>query len=209
MGSLGPGEVGEVEKPNINGKVIAQDEDMAKYKKASERIANEVEMVKKTNTYGEPFHNIKSILTVWDGDKSRIAQQVGPLDLDYLDKYGKGRFFAFFHFSDPDHRGHAKGENSVQYNNSLIECDKWLGNIIKKLKDLGIYDKTAIYVTADHGFDEGKTTHDNAPYVFFASNDPSLSKNGDQRDVAPTILAAMGADLAKISPSLPGKILTK
>jgi len=39
--------------------------------------------------------------------------------MGYLDKYAKGRFFAFYHFSDPDHMGHNHGENSQQYN----RCD--------------------------------------------------------------------------------------
>ncbi|HUT60151.1 MAG TPA: hypothetical protein VNA25_20080, partial [Phycisphaerae bacterium] len=40
----------------------------------------------------------------------------------------------------------------------------WTGKIIDKLKQLGLYDKTTVYVTADHGFDEDGKGHKYAPY---------------------------------------------
>ena len=204
IGSCGPGETGAITEAKPK---VAEDEETAKLK-PKKRAAKEAEMLKVTNKEGEPWYKVKNNFTVWDGDKARTASEVGPKCLEYLDKYGKGRFFAFYHFSDPDHKGHAKGENSKEYNDAIIECDKWLGEVVDKLKKLGIYDKTLVYVTADHGFDEGKTSHKDAPYVYLASNDPKLARNGDQRDIVPTILQAMGADLSKCSPKLPGKVLT-
>jgi predicted AlkP superfamily pyrophosphatase or phosphodiesterase len=161
------------------------------------------------NTDGEPFLNTVRALDVWDGEKSRTYEVVGPLMLGYLDKYAKNHFFAFFHYSDPDHMGHNHGENSKEYNDAIINCDKMLGDCVKKLKALGIYDKTMIFVTADHGFDEGKTSHSNAPHVYLAANFKTLKKDGDQRDLVPTILAEMGVDLSKIQPKLKGTVLTK
>ena len=161
------------------------------------------------NTDGEPFLNTAKALDVWDGEKGRTYDVVGPLMLGYLDKYSKGRFFAFFHYSDPDHMGHNHGENSKEYNDAIISCDKMLGECLKKLKALGIYDKTMVFVTADHGFDEGKTSHSNAPYVFLASNLKTLARDGDQRDLAPTILKEMGVDVAKQQPKYKGAVLTK
>jgi 2,3-bisphosphoglycerate-independent phosphoglycerate mutase len=205
IGSLGPGETGEVKsKPKST---VAEDEETAKLK-PKKRAQAEAEMVAKTNKEGEPWYKVKNNFTVWDGDKGRPADVVGLKCLEYVDKYGKGRFFAFFHFSDPDSKGHAKGENSKEYNDALILCDKWLGSVIEKLKALKIYDKTMVFVTADHGFDEGMTTHKNAPYVFLATNDGNVTKNGDQRDITPTILQEMGADPSRVSPKLPGKPLT-
>lgn len=161
------------------------------------------------NAAGEPFLNVSKAIDVWDGEKSRTYEKNGPLMLGYLDKYGKGRFFAFFHFSDPDHQGHTFNENSKEYNTALIECDKELGDCVKKLKALGIYDKTMVFVNADHGFDEGKTSHSNAPYVVLAANMKSLTKAGHQRDIVPTILTEMGVDVAKVEPKLTGSVLTK
>ena len=161
------------------------------------------------NTDGEPFYNTVKALDVWDGEKGRTHDVSGPLMMGYLDKYGKGRFCAFFHFSDPDHMGHGHGENSKEYNDAIIDCDKELGLAVKKLKDLGIYDKTMIFVTADHGFDEGKTSHSNAPTVYLAADMKSLAKNGDQRDLVPTILTEMGVDVSKLEPKYTGTMLTK
>ncbi|HHV62874.1 MAG TPA: sulfatase-like hydrolase/transferase [Firmicutes bacterium] len=157
---------------------------------------------------GEPFYNAKPAIDLFQGDKARPADEVGKLALDSLDQYGKGRFFAFFHFSDPDHAGHKYGENSREYSDAIVAADKWLGRIVEKLKELGVYEETRIYVTSDHGFDEGKTTHSMAPYVFLATNDPAIERRGDQRDIAPTILTRMGIDISKANPPLLGRLLT-
>jgi hypothetical protein len=66
-----------------------------------------------------------------------------------------------------------------------------------------------VYVSADHGFEVGTKNHRNAPHIFLATSDPSVSQAGQQRDITPTILRAMGVDLAKISPALPGRPLGK
>lgn len=207
IGSLGPGEVTVPTKTaKKKRQIVAEDEETAKLK-PQQRPTAAAQKAAETNKEGEPWYKVKANFTVWDGDKSRTADEVGPKCLEYLDKYGKGRFFAFFHFSDPDHKGHAHGENSKEYNDAIIECDRWLGKIVEKLKADKLYDKTIIYVTADHGFDEGLKSHKNAPYVFLATNDPSVTKSGDQRDIVPTILTSLGADINKVSPKLPGKVL--
>jgi len=161
------------------------------------------------NTDGEPFFNMAKSLDVWDGEKGRTHDVTSPLMMGYLDKYSKGRFMAFYHFSDPDHMGHSHGENSAEYNQAIIDCDKELGIAVKKLKELGVYDKTMIFVTADHGFDENKTSHSNAPTVYLAANLKTLNKSGHQRDLVPTILTEMGVDISKAQPAYPGTVLTK
>ena len=160
-------------------------------------------------TQAEPFYNAKPAIDLFEGDMSRTAAEVGKLALESLDRYGSARFFAFFHFSDPDHAGHRYGENSSEYSKAIITVDEWLGRIVAKLKDLGIYERTRIYVTSDHGMDEGKTSHAMAPYVFLATNDPGIKTRGDQRDIVPTILSQMGIDLSEITPALPGRLLTQ
>lgn len=157
---------------------------------------------------GEPFYNAKPAIDLFQGDEARPADEVGKLALDSLDQYSKGRFFAFFHFGDPDSAGHKYGENSQEYSNAITEVDRWLGRIVEKLKELRVYEETRIYVTSDHGFDEGKTTHSMAPYVFLATNDPTIKQRGDQRDIAPTILTRMGVDISKVGPPLLGRQLT-
>jgi len=161
------------------------------------------------NKFGEPWYLVYKNIDVWDGEKARNADVVGKLALEYLDKYDNNRFFMFFHFSDPDSQGHKFGENSKEETDAYILCDKWLGEIINKLKSHGIYKNTLIYVTSDHGFDEGKKTHKNAPHTFLATNDKKIVRGGDQKDIVPTILTEMGIDYTKFDPKLPGKSLTK
>lgn len=133
-----------------------------------------------------------------------VNAKVGKRALEEIDKHARERFFIFIHFADPDHEGHRYGENSLEYEDAIKSCDRWLGEIVAKLKRLGIYDNTLIYVTADHGFDEGQKTHRYAPYVFLATNDKEVRRKGDRADIAPTILKRFGVDLKKIQPALDG-----
>jgi predicted AlkP superfamily pyrophosphatase or phosphodiesterase len=156
----------------------------------------------------EPFHLTREAVTVWDGDQLRSAANVGGRAINYIDQYGKGRFFLFIHFKDIDANGHTHGEDSDDYDNALVECDYWLGRILEALKRKGIDDRTLVYVTADHGFNVGSKGHGHAPHIFLGSNDPQIRQAGQQRDITPTVLAAMGVDLSKITPPLPGKALS-
>jgi len=155
---------------------------------------------------GEPYYLTKSALDVYRSGLGE-AKNVGKRALELLQTYNNRPFFMFIHFEEPDEPGHRYGETSKEYAQGIITDDYWLGEIIKQLKKLKLYDKTLIYVTADHGFDEGQRTHRHAPYVFLATNDPKVKKNGTRLDVAPTILKRYGFDLQKISPRLDGKSL--
>ena len=157
---------------------------------------------------GSPYYNMYTALEVWEFGLME-DQKVGTLALKLLEKYKDKPFFFFVHFATVDHQGHKFGENSKEYNDALISNDLWTGKIIQKLKDLGLYDKTFVYVTADHGFDEDKMGHSNAPYVFLATNDKMVCRNGLRQDVAPTILDRFGLDLSKLDPPLSGVPLTK
>jgi len=136
-------------------------------------------------------------------------ENVGQKALELIERYKDKRFFFFIHFADIDHYGHKFGENSKQYNDAFISADYWLGRIVDKLKQLGIYNSTLIYVTADHGFDEGKKSHADAPYVFLATNSKEVKYSGTRVDVAPTIYDMLGIDIKNFSPPLDGKPLTK
>jgi arylsulfatase A-like enzyme len=137
-----------------------------------------------------------------------LDEKVGRRALELIDKYKDKPFFFFVHFAEVDHGGHKHGENSGEYNDALISNDKWTGKIIDKLKELGLYEKTLVYVTADHGFDEDKGSHGYAPYVFLGTNDPLVKRDGMRQDITPTILARFGLDLAKLAPALDGEPLT-
>ena len=156
---------------------------------------------------GKPhYHAKESIDAFINGLKE--DQKVGTKALELLEKYKGKPFFFFVHFAEIDHKGHKHGENSKEYNDALISADTWTGRIMERLKALHLYDKTLIYVTADHGFDEGRKGHADAPYVFLATNDPKVMRRGERADIAPTILERFGLDLSKIEPPLDGHPLT-
>jgi predicted AlkP superfamily pyrophosphatase or phosphodiesterase len=158
----------------------------------------------------EPFFLVRQGITVWDGDRIRPARMIGEKAVQYIDRYaGKGRFLLFVHFPDIDVAGHTYGEDSSNYDRALDECDAWLGKIMAQLKNKGVADRTLLYVTADHGFDKGSKRHTAATHIFLATNDAKVRTYGEQRDIAPTVLSAMGVDLSKITPRLPGKVLAK
>ena len=157
---------------------------------------------------GEPYYLTKSNMDLFQ-EGLGVADNVGARALEVLDQHGRDRFFMFIHFAEPDHPGHAHGENSQAYTDSVRHDDEWLGRIQAKLAELGVRDQTLIYVTADHGFDEGMTSHGDAPYVFLATDDPLVMRRGLREDVAPTILWRFGVDLSAIDPPLDGHPLTE
>jgi len=143
--------------------------------------------------FGQPWCLAKEDIDYFEVDLIQNAA-VGNRALELLEAHQDDVFFALFLFRDPDVTGHLAGENSVNYSQKLIELDGWLGQIKTKVQELGIGDETLIYVVTDHGFDEGKSVHLNAPYGFFASNDPLVMRAGDRKDPAATFLDRYGID---------------
>jgi hypothetical protein len=157
---------------------------------------------------GQPYHNMYKAMEVWEFGLAK-DEKVGVRTLELLKKYKNKPFFFFVHFAEVDHSGHQHGENSKEYNDALISNDKWTGRIMDELRQLGIADKTQVYITADHGFNEGGQGHSFAPYVFLATNNKQVNRDGRRQDVAPTILDAFGLDTAGLAPKLDGISLTR
>jgi len=157
---------------------------------------------------GSPYYTMHKACDVWEYGLME-DEKVGSRAVELIDKYKDRPFFFFVHFASVDHEGHRFGENSKEYTEALISNDTWTGKIIAKLKELGLYDKTLVYVTADHGFNEGATGHGYAPYVTLATNDPLVKRDGMRQDIAPTILARFGVDLSRFQPPLDGEPLTQ
>lgn len=153
---------------------------------------------------GEPYFYTKDSLDVYSvalGEAPNVGREV----LEALEKYKGDSFFMFFHFEEPDEPGHRYGENSEEYSQGIITDDYWLGEIVVQLKALNIYKTTVIYVVTDHGFDENRKGHSNAPTTFFATNDRNIKAHkGDRKDITPTILEHFGVDLKSIHPLLEG-----
>jgi arylsulfatase A-like enzyme len=157
---------------------------------------------------GSPYYTMHKSCDEWEFGLMQDAK-VGDRALAMLDKYAKTPLFFFVHFAEVDHSGHKHGEPSREYDDAIISGDTQLGRIVEKLKSLGIYEKTLIYVTADHGFDVGKKQHKAAPYVFLATNDKQVMRGGCRADITPTILARLGVDPSKVNPPLDGEPLLK
>lgn len=157
---------------------------------------------------GSPYYTMHKHVDQWHFGLA-LDERVGNKALEMLDQYGKKPFFFFVHFAEVDHSGHKFGEPSKEYDEAIVSGDQQLGRIIEKLKSMGVYDKTLIYVTADHGFDVGGSGHRNAPYVFLATNDKQISRSGMRVDITPTILDRLGVKTAKLQPPLDGESLAQ
>jgi hypothetical protein len=157
---------------------------------------------------GSPYYTMHKSCDVWEYGLM-LDEKVGPRTIALLEQYKDKPFFFFVHFAEVDHKGHAFGENSKEYNDALISGDTWTGKIIEKVKELGLYDKTLVYVTADHGFNEDQKGHGYAPWVFLGTNDPKVKRSGMRQDITPTILDRFGVDLGRLQPPLDGEPLTK
>jgi hypothetical protein len=156
-------------------------------------------------THEALYRNLLPALDICtNGDRNDSI--IGPAMLQFVTNRANNHFFSFFHFSDPDSAGHNPqgGENSVMYEQAIVRCDFWLGQLVDKLKTLGIDQKTQIYLAIDHGFDEGGFAHNFAPYITLASNDKRVARNGDQIDVAPTVYYGLGMWGNNFSPALDG-----
>ncbi|MHC4223778.1 MAG: alkaline phosphatase family protein [Planctomycetota bacterium] len=157
---------------------------------------------------GKPYFHSKEGMDLFENGL-KLDHIVGDRALRLIEDHKERRFFLFVHFAEVDHSGHKQGENSEEYTNALISNDYWTGRILAKLHQLNLHDKTLVYVTADHGFDEGKKAHKNAPSVFLATNDKRVTRGGLRQDIAPTIYERLGLDPAKFEPPLDGRPLTR
>ena len=157
----------------------------------------------------QPYINAKKNIDFWFGDDYKSADLVAGKGLSLIQRFKDQRFFMFLHFKDTDAEGHTFGESSRAYEAAFTIEDAWIGKIIEKLRELKLYDKTLIYVTADHGFDKGQKSHLDAPEIFLVTNDKTVNKNGTQADIVPTILTQFNVDLSKLEPKLPGNPLNR
>jgi hypothetical protein len=155
---------------------------------------------------GLPYANASAHMDHFDNGLVQ-NEAVALRAMQYLEEYRDRPFFFFVHFAQPDTSGHASGENARQYTEGLISDDRWTGEVLARLGSLGLTGKTAVYITADHGFDEGQKSHSDAPYVFLATTDKGVVRRGLREDIAPTIYDRLGLKRGAFWPTLDGHSL--
>jgi hypothetical protein len=124
--------------------------------------------------------------------QEQVPKKTGKLCLAFLEEYGMTHFTAFFHFRDPDKTGHLEGEGRKEWREKLKVVDNQIGNIINKLNETQVLNRTIIYITTDHGFKINGKTHLHEPDIWLLSNDKNTVININNsfiglQDIAPTI----------------------
>ena len=169
------------------------------------------------DTYFDDFDLGKSrVMSV--GSIQRPGNEVVDKALPWIDEAARGgRFFAWVHLYDP-HTPYRPPEPFASrykgrpYNGEVAFADSQVGRVVRRLKELGVYDRTVIVVMGDHGEslgDHGEATHgffiyNSVTHVPFVIRAP-FSRTGSRRvadpvrsvDLLPTVLDLLGAEAPK------------
>ena len=141
----------------------------------------------------------------------RKAGATNQRALDWLDDHGQEPFFLFLHYFDP-HTSYSPPEpfasrySDAPYAGEIAYTDHCIGQVIEKLKSLGIYDSTLLVITSDHAESLGEHGEPTHTYFIYQStiHVPLIIKApgcAPQQiheglvsivDVAPTVLGLLG-----------------
>jgi arylsulfatase A-like enzyme len=175
------------------------------------------------NSYNDHFDKP----TAAEEDKERRGGEVSRLACRFLEEHRDESFFLFLHYFDP-HTDYNPPEPFASeyaddlYAGEIAYCDRCIGQVIDKLKSLGLYNSSLLIIVGDHGEslgEHGETEHDYYIYqgnvrVPFIIRPPGMrrSKRIDGAvsivDVVPTILGCLdipipghiqGEDLSRYS----------
>ena len=135
--------------------------------------------------------------------------------LNFLNTYSSSPFFLFVHYRVPDEAGHVYGENSAEYNSTLIDDDTQLGLIWAQVVSLGISSNTTVIVTTDHGFGENAYDHeacvDDNRNLWIVSNHSMVIGNyavaAYQTGITPTLFDLYEMDKNAVEPAFPSESL--
>ncbi len=84
--------------------------------------------------------------------------------------------------TEPDHSQHKFGTGSKEYFRSLKNNDKYIGLLIGKLKELGLYENANIIITSDHGMNTDVSSinlKENFESSGINSNDYVIASSGE------------------------------
>jgi arylsulfatase A-like enzyme/Flp pilus assembly protein TadD len=165
------------------------------------------------DTYDDRFQAVHKI-----GDLAeRKGDETTRLARDWLDAHKQQPFFLFVHFYDP-HEPYEPPEpfaskwSEHPYEGEVAFADYCVGQVLEKLRQLGLYDDTLIAITGDHGEmlgEHGELNHGffiyegalRVPLVMRVPRAPAASRQVDVPvsliDIAPTIVSLVGAPVPK------------
>lgn len=158
------------------------------------------------------LQNAQLTMDYWWDMYSRNAIVTAKVN-EFLGLYSSSPFFLFIHYVTPDNAGHALGENSAEYTNTMIDADTQLGLILAKLSDLGIASSTTVLVTTDHGFGEDAFDHEACTNdnwdIWIAANRSQVIGNFEvpmyQTGLTPTLFDIFGMDKDAVEPAFPSQ----
>jgi len=154
----------------------------------------------------QALHKIGDVAERKGDEASRVASQ-------WLDQHGREPFFLFVHYYDP-HDPYEPPEPFASqwaddtYAGEVAFADHSAGQVLEKLKQLGVYDSTLIIVTGDHGemlgehgeLNHGFFVYESALRVPLVVRVPGAAPRSRQVerpvslvDIVPTVAALLGA----------------
>jgi arylsulfatase A-like enzyme/tetratricopeptide (TPR) repeat protein len=100
----------------------------------------------------------------------RRAEEVTRRANSWLEKHQHEKFFLFLHYFDPHHpygppEPFASTFSDNLYAGEIAYSDKCIGQVVKRLKKLDLYDSTFLIITSDHG--EGRREHSEKTHGYF------------------------------------------
>ena len=160
-------------------------------------------------SYNDRFVNVRHALS---GDE-RIGQESTRFALDWLDEHQSEKFFLFLHYYDPHDDYEAPEPFATEYADNpyageIAYTDHCIGQVINKIKEVGLYDSSLIIITGDHGEmlgEHGELTHTyfvyksavKVPLIFKLPGRTKSRRVPDcvgLVDILPTICGILGID---------------
>jgi arylsulfatase A-like enzyme len=141
----------------------------------------------------------------------RLADEVTQYGCEWLQEHKEENFFLFLHYYDP-HIPYRPPEPFAEryadnlYAGEIAFTDDCIGQVLAKLKELGLYESTLIIVTGDHGEmlgEHGENTHGylvyqsaiHVPLIFKIPEKQGgfrISQVAGLTDIFPTMLSLVG-----------------